>query len=148
MLITKCFPFQESIKKVTNYSVSAFQDIHFPLLLKMFQKKVTVTEHLSNGLTILTTFYPESTSSVFTQCCYFLVHKSSMCFQALRKLKQFCISHWRALLTLQNLYDGQCGTGWQNTTCPWIQVHLLIVLHVVESEGNIFSLVSWHHLSW
>lgn len=53
----------------------------------------------------------------------------------------------KALCTLQILCHGQCSRGWQNTTHLWIQAHLSMVLHVLESEGNSFSLVSCG-LSW
>lgn len=45
----------------------------------------------------------------------------SMCLQALWKVASFFISYWRPYLPWTILYHDQCGTGWQNTTCPSIQ---------------------------
>ena len=71
---------------------------------------------LSNGFTILTTFYLGSTSFVFIQCIHLhslklFIQILSMCWQALGKLEQWCISHWRPYLPCRSSIMASIALG-------------------------------------
>lgn len=75
LLIADCFPFLQSLKREPNYPTSALKDIHSASFLKILQKEVTVTNPSLKDFSILTTFYPQSTCFLSTQCRHFHILK-------------------------------------------------------------------------